>query len=86
MRLAFLKELFDSGVLASAAVEPADGAGWLLKVTKQSGEVVAVTLAAQSSQVKTYNRVNAAMMDAYRIGFRTVAVSLPEDFELAGAR
>jgi hypothetical protein len=45
-----------------------------------------VTLAAQNSQVKTYNRVNAAMMDAYRIGFRTVAVSLPEDFELAGAR
>ncbi|EOD5601375.1 hypothetical protein ACJYGZ_006656 [Pseudomonas aeruginosa] len=86
MRLAFLKELFDGGLLVGATVEPAEGDGWLLKVTKQSGEVVAVTLAAQTSQVKVYNRVNAAMMDAWRIGFRSVAVTLPDDFELTGAR
>lgn len=83
MRLLFLKELFEGGLLVAATVEPSldvEG-GWLLKVAKKGGEVEPVTLAAKADQVKIYNRVTAAMMDAHRIGFRTVSVLLPDDFE-----
>lgn len=83
MRLLFLKELYEGGLLIAATVEPSldvEG-GWLLNVAKQGGEVVSVTLAAKADQVKVYNRVTAAMMDARRIGFRVVSVQLPDHFE-----
>ncbi|HDZ55293.1 hypothetical protein LCGC14_0393380 [marine sediment metagenome] len=82
MRLAFLKQLFEGGLLAQAEINtaPEDGR-WQLRVIKQGGEALEVTLAAKMGQVKSYNRLNAAMMDAYRIGFRAVTVRLPHDYQ-----
>lgn len=81
MRLAFLKQLFEGGLLIQAEIDAAPEDGWQLRVTKLGGEALNVTLAAKADQVKTYNRLNAAMMDAYRIGFRAVTVRLPQDYQ-----
>ncbi|EKT4531974.1 hypothetical protein QEM33_004621 [Pseudomonas putida] len=80
MRLLVLKELFASGVLAKAHVEPAPDDGWVLRVTKCEGEVLTVTLAAEAGEPKRYARQTAALMDAHRIGFRDVTIKLPEEF------
>lgn len=84
MRLKMLKELFSAGVLNGATVEPnspnsPDLGSWKLIVHKVNGESVAVTVAAKADD-KVYIRLNAALMDAHRLGFRNVAISLPEDF------
>ena len=81
MRLKMLKELFSAGVLSGATVEPncPDLGSWKLIVHKVNGESVAVTIAAKQED-KVYVRLNAALMDAHRLGFRNVAVNLPDDF------
>lgn len=82
MRLKMLKELFSAGVLRGATVIPSgnDLSAWKLMVHKLSGESVAVTVAAKAED-KIYIRLNAALMDAHRLGFRDVTVQLPEEFE-----
>lgn len=82
MRLKMLKELFSAGVLTGVTVEPfcADAQSWKLKVHKVNGESAVVTVAAKS-EVKVYIRLNAALMDAHRLGFRDISISLPEDFK-----
>lgn len=82
MRLKMLKELFSAGVLRGATVIPSGNnlSAWKLMVHKLSGESVAVTVAAKPED-KIYIRLNAALMDAHRLGFRDVAVQLPEEFE-----
>ncbi|MDU8539836.1 hypothetical protein RYA94_23170 [Pseudomonas syringae pv. actinidiae] len=76
-----LKELFSAGVLSGATVEPncPDLGSWKLIVHKVNGETLSVTVAANSDE-KVYVRLNAALMDAHRVGFRNVSVSLPPDF------
>ncbi|WAH62205.1 hypothetical protein LZ023_40725 (plasmid) [Pseudomonas silvicola] len=80
MRLRTLKDLFTEGVLTGATVEQCCDGGWTLIVTKQSGDQVAVTLAAEGAK-KVYVRLNAALMDAHRIGFRSIEIRLPQEFE-----
>jgi hypothetical protein len=82
VRLLLMKELFKAGVLNEAVIEPAstNKGSWVLNVVNQQGEKVSVTLAEKSSEAKIYVRLNAALMDAYRIGFRDVATRLPEEF------
>lgn len=82
MRLLMLKQLFSAGVLDRAFVEPSpESPGeWVLSVTKKDGERVAVTHAANVSQIKQYVRQTAALMDAHRIGFRDVVIRLPDAF------
>lgn len=82
MRLKMLKELFSAGVLSGATVVPngQDQGSWKLMVHRLNGESVAVTVAAKPED-KIYIRLNAALMDAHRLGFRDVAVQLPDEFE-----
>ena len=82
MRLKMLKELFSEGVLSRATVVPngQEQGSWKLIIHKVSGESVAVTVAAKPED-KVYIRLNAALMDAHRLGFRAVAVELPDEFE-----
>ena len=83
MRLLLLKEFFRAGVLVEAYVEQGSSpaGSWNLVLTKQDGETVRVTTAARPDQAKAYVRLNAALMDAHRVGFRSVSVRLPEEFE-----
>lgn len=82
MRLKMLKELFSAGVLSGATVVPngQDQGSWKLIVQKLNGESIAVTVAAKQED-KIYIRLNAAVMDAHRLGFRDVGIQLPEVFE-----
>lgn len=82
MRLKMLKELFSAGVLSGATIEQycPDQGSWKLIIHKVNGESVTVTVAAKT-EVKVYIRLNAAIMDAHRLGFRNVQLSLPENFE-----
>lgn len=83
MRLKMLKELFSAGVLSGATVVPIgqDQGSWKLMVQKLNGESIAVTVAAKQHEEKIYIRLNAAVMDAHRLGFRDVVIQLPEVFE-----
>ncbi|AZG89405.1 hypothetical protein GIV96_25525 [Pseudomonas syringae] len=81
MRLKMLKELYSAGVLSHATVEPTDSDGqtWKLVLHKTNSDCLSVSIAKRPED-KVYLRLNAALMDAHRVGFRNVEIRLPADF------
>ncbi len=75
MEMRMLRQLFQEGLLLSASVVPAptEHDRWVLVFEKANGDRERITKA-RTNIDKVYKRINGALIDAHKIGFKRVSV------------
>jgi hypothetical protein len=75
MDIATMKGRFREGLLQSAIISPLnpEADSWCFFAVDMEGQIAAMAIARTTTQ-KLYSSVDAAVGDAFRIGFKTVTV------------